>query len=255
MTQNRLSKVKKEELYHSVIPIAKKFRSDFLNIEEPIEDTFKTLERLGFFILRFPTHEKLSGFNIKKGDHECIFINSAHSLGRQYFSAWHEVYHAYTGDRGGISLTEEVQYNERECKADAFASCILMPEKLIRRYIRDNRVGNLQYISHIHLIQMQNFFHVSYSALIQRLTKIYPEYNEVWSNRRHLGSLTNAEKMVKKIELAGGDISLAKPTNDFTVSSRFHEMIHSNLEKDRISVDKAQSLLDLLERIKKQYEN
>ena len=49
-----LTEDEKAELYEEVYPIALKFRSSFINAQEVIEDTFKTIEQLGFLLIRFP---------------------------------------------------------------------------------------------------------------------------------------------------------------------------------------------------------
>lgn len=254
MTQRRkLSKEKRIELYKSVAPIANKFRYDFLD-DYPINNSFQTLESLGFFIIRFPTHNDLSGFHIEKSNYHCVFINSSHSLGRQYFSAWHECYHAYTGDRGGISLMGDANYDEMEQKADYFASCILMPEDIVQNYLKKNGITNLRYMSYVDIIKMQNFFRVSYSALLMRLIQLFPEYQKVLGSRFHLGSPKNKKKMLEKIIEAGVNSDLIEPTNDLTISSSFYENIYDNLEQDRITAEKAQSIIDLIEGIKSKYE-
>ncbi|MDY7046704.1 MULTISPECIES: ImmA/IrrE family metallo-endopeptidase [unclassified Virgibacillus] len=253
--KNKLSPKKKKELYQTVVPIAEEFRNRFLNKDGPIEDTFDTLEQLGYFIVRFPAHNNLSGFYIKKGEYNCIFVNSSHSLGRQYYSAWHEVYHAYTGDIGGISLFDEIQHSEMEQRAEYFASCILMPEDLIRKYIRQKGLSHLKYVSYNDLIIMQNYFRVSFSALITRLIKLYPSYQKELSNRYNLGLIKNAQKLLNKIHAVGGDEALVLPTNKFSVSQRFYELLYSNLENDRITADKAQSILELLESMRQKYES
>ncbi|MGD6803949.1 ImmA/IrrE family metallo-endopeptidase [Rossellomorea aquimaris] len=252
--KRKLSPKDKRELYDSVVPIAEEFRDRFLDKDKPIKDTFETLEQLGYFYVCFPAHDDLSGFHIKKGDFDCIFVNSAHSLGRQHFSAWHEVYHAYTKDYGGISLLGDIAYDEMEQKAEFFASCILMPEDLVRSYLRSNGLQNLKYISHVDLIRMQNYFRVSYKAMLVRLTKLFPSYKKDLSSRYALGLQGNEQKMEAKTAEAGESIELIKPTNDFSLSPRFYKMLHDNLQQDRISSERAASILELIESVQKKYE-
>lgn len=253
--RRKISPLEKQELYQSVVPIAEEFRNKFLDRDKPIEDTFETLERLGYFIVRFPAHDKLSGFHINKGGYDCIFINSAHSLGRQYFSSWHECYHAYTKEGGGVSLVGAEKHSAIEQKADYFASCILMPENLITEYLQKAGILNLKFISHEQLITMQNYFRVSYAALLTRLIQLYPSYKETIDNRRILGLPQNKEKMLQKIEEFNGDLTLAQPTNEFAVSERFYQKLHDNLLHDKITSDKAEAILNLLESVKKRYEH
>jgi len=252
--KSTLSAKKKEELYKSVIPIASEFRNRFLDKDRPIKNTFETLEQLGYFIVRFPTHDSLSGFHIKKGNYDCIFVNSSHSLGRQYFSAWHECYHAYTRDGGGISLRDDIKYDETEYKAECFAGCILMPEELVKDYI-DKHISDLTYISYEELIIMQNFFRVSFSALITRLIQLFPQYKQALSNRYPLSKPNNAHRLLELTRKVEGDLSLIQPTNDFSVSQKFYERLHDNLQMGRITVEKAQAVLEFLESVRDKYES
>lgn len=254
MEKRKLSQSEKDEIYNVIVPIAENFRNEYLNNEEPIKDTFETLEQLGYFIICFPAHDDLPGYYGKNGKLKCVFVNSSHSLGRQYFSAWHEVYHAYTGHSGRICLYSETEYDEMEQCADFFASCILLPEHLVREYLIKNRLTNLRFISHINLIKMQNHFRVSYSTLITRLVQLFPSYKTELSRRIGLGEKSRNEELIKKTIEANCDVSLNEATNKFSISQKFYEKLYSNIEKDIISVEKAQSILNFLEEIKKEYE-
>lgn len=251
--KNKLNNANKNLLYQSAKRIAEDFQTKYIDKSQPIRDTFEILEQLGFFIVQFPADDKLSGFHIKKSDYNCIFINSAHTLGRQYFSAWHECYHAFTNDVGGISLSGEAEYDETEFKADSFASCILLPEDLVMQYLRENKISNVKYITYDQLIVMQNYFRVSYSSLITRLIKLFPENKIDLSKRYSLGRQSSVLRLEKKVNEVGGDLSLIRPTNDFYISPKFYEKLYSNLDQDRITVDKTHSILEFLESVKNYY--
>ncbi|MCU9612741.1 ImmA/IrrE family metallo-endopeptidase [Caldibacillus lycopersici] len=244
----------KKEIYSSVVSMAEKFRNDFLDTSKPIGDTFNTLEELGYILVRFPAHKDLSGFQITKGNYKCIFVNSAHSLGRQYFSAWHECYHAYSGDKGSISLFSETKYNEMELKANLFAACILMPEDLVMKYLYENNLTNLSDVSYEQLIKMQNYFRVSYRALITRLIELYPKFSNALRPKFDLANEENKELIIQYVIKVNGDISLVQPTNDFVISQRFYKKLHDNLAENRISAEKAQEIYNFLEDIRRKYE-
>lgn len=252
-SQDKLTALDKKELYRSVIPIAAEFRKKFLDDEQPIEDTFKTLEQLGYFIIKFPTDDQLSGFHINKSGINCVFVNSSHRLGRQYFSAWHECYHAYTGEGGGVSLFSNREHDAIEYKAESFAGCILMPEKAVRSYIRRSRL-DLRFLSYKQLIRMQHYFRVSYGALLTRLSQVYPEYKGSIAPRFALGSKSREADLLNQTNQHIGDLSLICPTYDFYVSSKLYENIEFNLSQGRISFEKADSILALIESIKNKYE-
>jgi Zn-dependent peptidase ImmA (M78 family) len=245
----KLSIEDKDRLYQSVIPIASQYRKEFLDENKPIEDTFAVLEELGFFIVRFPADEGLSGFHIKKSGKDCIFINSKHPLGRQYFSSWHEYYHAITGEGGGISLKSQRDHDEIEYKAECFAGCILMPEKLVKEYVIQNRV-NLKFISHIEIIKMQNYFRVSYSAMITRLGQIYTQHKATFGSRFALGNKNRKGDLIRKTVEAKGDTLLIQPTYGLMLPQSFYENVQFNLENNRISKEKGAAIWDLVDSIK-----
>ncbi|WP_458413029.1 ImmA/IrrE family metallo-endopeptidase [Schinkia sp. CFF1] len=253
MSIGKLTASDKKELYRSVIPIAAEFRKKYLDEEQPIQDTFQTLEQLGYFIVKFPTDDQLSGFHINKSGINCVFVNSSHRLGRQHFSAWHECYHAYTGEGGGISLLSDLEYDAIEYKAESFAGCILMPEKAVRRYVRRYRI-DLRFPRYEQLIRMQHYFRVSYGALLTRLTQVFPEYKDSIARRFALGSKSREADLLSQTNQFIGDDSLICPTNDFYVSPKLYENIEFNLSQGRISIEKAESILALIESIKNKYE-
>jgi len=244
----KLTTEQKQIAYKKVIPIAKSFREKHLPKNERL-DTFKILEeQMGCFILKFPSkNDKLSGFHIEKSGIHCIYINSGHSLGRQYFSAWHECYHAIN-NQNGICLTTDSELDIEEYKADCFAGCILMPENIVKKYIEKYAI-NPKYLKHDDVIKMHNYFRVSYSAMVTRLIQIYPQYKSELNIRYHLGKKERADELKDKTLKANCKIDLIEPTNDVYVSDKFFENIKFSLENDRISEEKALSLLDMLEKL------
>lgn len=135
----------------------------------------------------------LSGFTIYKAPYNCIYINSRQNLGRQYLSCWHECYHIYTGEGNGISYTDCLMEDPIEYKANAFASVILMPDDLVRRYI-DLEGISLKYLKHEDIIRMQNYFNVGYSAMLTRIIQLYPEYKKNLLNRYAIAQNTEKQR-------------------------------------------------------------
>ncbi|WP_102399518.1 ImmA/IrrE family metallo-endopeptidase [Haloimpatiens massiliensis] len=236
---------KQLQLYRDyVLPIATTERNKIIPKDSIVKDTFGLLEQLGFFILKFPSFDdNLSGFYINKSGFKCVYVNSKHTLGRQFFSAWHEYYHVVTGEGGGVSLFDQMKEDIVECKAELFAGYILMPENLVFNYIKKNQL-NLKYLSHNQIIRMQNYFKVSYTAMIKRLTILFPEYNNL-GVLYGLGNKNRHEELCKKTIKLGGDITLIKPTNNFYVSQQFKTDVLENLKMDRIDEGRAEVLLNL----------
>lgn len=243
------------KLYKSVIPIAKKARNSFIAEGKVIEDSFELVEQLGFLLLKFPAFgasEEISGFYIKKGNIDCIYINSLMSLGRQNLSVWHEYYHYYTGDGYGLSYLSNSEENESEYKANAFASCILMPEELIYEYLLSENI-KLPYITNIKLIQMQSYFKVSLSALLTRLCMLFPGCSDGLKKRYWLTGNNDKSKqaLYGLIEEAQGDISLVQPTNDIYIPNSYFDDIEYNIKNERISLERAKELLEMIDHLRK----
>lgn len=243
----RLTNDEKAKAYNEIVPIVQNFRRKHMPDDQKVEDTFLMLEQqLGYFIVRFPAKDNdVSGFHIEKSGFHCIYINSGHPLGRQFFSAWHECYHAINGQTG-VSLMGDLDNDIEEYKAECFAGCILMPEKLVRQYIAVHSI-NLAFLKYTDIIKMQNFFGVSYSAIIARLIQLFPVHIKVLKQRYALKNLSRAKELEKRTLEAGCSIKLIKPTNDFYVSREFIEDIQSNFRNKRISQEKAGSLINLIE--------
>ena len=246
-----LTEQEKAKLYEEVYPIALEFRKSFISEHEVIKDTFETIEQLGFLLLRFPAIDgstALSGFTIHKAPYDCIYINSRQNLGRQYMSCWHECYHIHTGEGNGISYVDAAKQDPIEYKADVFAGLVLMPEKLVREYIRKNSIL-LQYLSHEDIIRMQNYFRVGYSAMLNRILQIYPEYKETLKNRFVIArdTQTQREKLAQKTISVQGDLQLINATNDIYIPDSFINDIEYNVREKRISKEKAYELLQVID--------
>lgn len=247
----RLTEQEKTELYEEVHPIALEYRESFISKDEVIKDTFKTIEQLGFLLIRFPAvgdNTSLSGFTIYKNPYNCIYINSRQNLGRQYLSCWHECYHIHTGEGNGISYTEAEKQDPIEYKASAFASIILMPDSLVKRYISDHNIS-VQYIKHEEIIRMQNYFNVGYSAMLARIIQLYPQFKKNLQNRYAIAMNTEEKRRLleKKTKSVNGNLQLINATNDIYIPDSFYDDITFNLDKKRISKEKAFDLLKVID--------
>ncbi len=250
---NKLSEEQKDELYKSIIPIATEARRNLINENIPIGDSFNLIEQLGFLLLCFPSENNncdLSGFFINKGNTKCIYINTNATLGRQYTSIWHEYYHYYASEGQGLCYASRTKSDPIEYKADAFAGCILMPENLIKNYISLNSLDILD-ISDIQLVKMQNYFRVSFSALITRLIQVYPEYRlslKLWYSlsENNEEAITRFKDLVNKAQC---DIKLIQPTKEVYVPKQFYIDIEHNLKEKKITKEKACELIEFIEKL------
>lgn len=249
----KISKDRKRELYLQVEPIAREARRHIIDCNSIIRDSFKLLEQQGFFIVGFPSKDdELSGFHSEKSGIHFIYINTSQNLGRQYFSLWHEYYHIYSGDKSDISILENRKYDETEYKAECFAGCILMPSELIEKYLFDNNI-NIKRLSHAALIKMYTYFGVSYSAMLTRLTELYPECDNL---RKLYGIATKSQqqRFISKIRECQGNESIIHPTNKLYISPKFFEILKFNIENNRVSDEKVQGIIDMLNAVEQSYD-
>lgn len=238
-------KIYSEEIY----PIALKMRRKIVEDNEVINNTFDKLEQLGIFLLRFPSKsDNLSGFHIRKSNIDCIYINSNTSLERQYFSCWHEYFHAVTGEGSGVSYFNKISTDKIECKADLFAGYILMPENLLEQYISNNSI-NINGLTYEDIIKMQHYFNVSYKAMIKRLEIVYGRINNA-SNLYSLSSKERPFELVKYTTEMGYSNELLKKTNDIYIPQKFLEDLDMNLKNKRINEVKKKSIEDFLAQVK-----
>jgi len=235
-------KIYKEEIY----PIAPNYRDLIIANDEVISDSFQKLEQLGIVLLKFPSKSaNLSGFHIKKSNIDCIYINTNTTLGRQYFSCWHEYYHAITGEGSGISFFDRSLTDKIECKADLFAGYVLMPENLVENFMKINNISRDK-LTYENIIEMQHYFNVSYKAMIKRLQIIYGKI----PNEDILYSLSSKERPFELTNYTikmGYSTKLSKKTYEVYIPQKFLSDLESNVKNKRISESKKKSIQDFLD--------
>lgn len=243
-----LDKSKKETLEY----IAKITREN-LNLNVGC-DAFRVISNLEkYIIIRFPSSvDELSGFSLKKGKYRCIYINSSHVLGRQYFSCWHEYYHCIN-DLKEMKISYYGDSDKEEKEADYFASCMLMPKEEIENYIIINRKDIKEY-NEDDLIKMQYKFRVSFQALLFRLKDIYECPGIL--KYLYLSNLKNKDIYLERIKKNGFGIDMVLPTNDSCVGKSFFKDLESNLIKNRINLFKVEQIMNIVkdEEIKGEWE-
>lgn len=209
------------------------------------EDPFKVISNIeDYIIIRFPSKiENLSGFSLKKGKYKCIYINSNHVLGRQYYSCWHEYFHCIN-DLNEFKMSYYGDKQEEEEKANYFASCILMPREEIEEYVILSKKKINEY-NEDDLIKMQYKFRVSFQSLLFRLKDIYRCDSIL--KYKYLSALKNKDEYLKKIEKNKFNPEMILPTNDACVSKGFFKDLEANLINNRITISKVEQIMKIVE--------
>ncbi|MDK7114627.1 ImmA/IrrE family metallo-endopeptidase [Staphylococcus pettenkoferi] len=232
MTKSKLNKETKERLRHEINKVVEEFKEKYKIKKSPIQDSYALIEQLGFLIIGKHLDSNISGFTLNIGDYPCIFINRNHHFARQNQSLWHEVYHWYSGNQGHISNLSEIDYSEMEFKAENFASKILINRELLREKV--TQIGkNFQTISPIDIVNLSNYFNVSYMNLMMALNE--ESKGEIKGYLFNLGKLENHQKLMEFI----GTHKLSKenyvvPEKGYITSGYLEDLI-DNLKQNKIS--------------------
>jgi Zn-dependent peptidase ImmA (M78 family) len=215
-------------------------------------DIFDILEQQAVIIKKpKPYSEKnnndlFSGFTTYIDGHFFVYVNTAHSLGRQRFTAAHELYHLeFDKDqltKKKVITEEEKVSNDR--LADKFASEFLIPEEEVKKYFYSE-------LSHIsiqpeHVIRMMYDFKVSYLAMAYRLFSLglitLDEYNALKS----VSNKENRTNLLSLVRKQGLDTYLNEPTNESSISKKYLQYLFDNYSKNKISYGRLKSTLEYI---------
>jgi len=161
----------KSELSYQANELRKRFGED---LSSPI-DVFAILQSQECLTLVFyPFSNHISGMcvRIRSGD-QLVAINSTRTLGRQRFTATHELYHLFVQDE----ITTVICGNdigagrdEEEKNADAFASFFLAPNDALRSFIEKNLLkGARRPLTLEDVVRIEQHFRMSRQATLYRL--------------------------------------------------------------------------------------
>lgn len=159
------------ELSYQANELRQRFGED---LSSPI-DVFAILQSQERLTLVFyPLSQRISGLCVctRSGD-QLVGINSAQTLGRQRFTAAHELYHMFVQDEITTVVCGNeigVGRDEEEKNADAFASYILAPNDALRSYIEKNLLkGSRRPLTVEDVVRIEQHFRMSRQATLYRM--------------------------------------------------------------------------------------
>lgn len=198
--------------------------------KEPVTNIFNLIESLDILLTKKSLdNSDISAYFLHYKDDYLFFINSSHTLGRQHFSAAHELYHYYFDKELNGTICDTFKFknqrNESETLADYFAVHFLMPEDGIFKFF--NIVGD-QEITVNKIIKAQNYFKVSFKAMLVRL-KVLGLIDE-----KQYDGLSNIHLTSTFVKL-GYSRELIKPTNDTYIPQNYLEVLSDNYEEEKIT--------------------
>ena len=177
-----------------------------------------------------------SGMTINIDGTVFMLINSRHTTGRQNFTIAHEIYHIYCNDynKDVICADDICIKNKSEENADKFASYLLLPEDGLLTLISESELS-INKISLKTILEIENYYKVSRSALLKRLLNmklIDKEYSQKFYNNIKSEALIN-----------GYDISLYESGNHNLVIGNYAELAKNLYDKKVISESNFMSFL------------
>ena len=161
----------KSELSYQANELRQRFGED---LSSPIDvfSVMQSQERLTLIFYPFST--RISGMCVRMcaGD-QLIAINSTGTLGRQRFTAAHELYHLFVqGEITAVICGNDIGNNsdDEERNADAFASFFLAPNDALRSFIKNHLLkGTSRPLSLEDVVRIEQYFKMSRQATLYRL--------------------------------------------------------------------------------------
>ena len=157
-----------------------------LGAEEPvkIKNLLTNLKVQTFFK---PIGDNISGMSIKINDLRYMLINSTHSIGRQNFTIFHEIYHLFIQEDFESMVCVTGQFdksNKLEFYADWFSAFVLLPRDGVISRIPKSELSKNK-ISLNTILAVEHYFSCSRAALLRRLEELrlidiynYAKYKE-----------------------------------------------------------------------------
>lgn len=142
-------------------------------------------KQCGAKVIYEPLDDELSGLCFIKDGVPCAVVNSGHGVYRQRFTLAHEighiVLHSYELTKGAhvdktITMLRRNSESSKgsvliEVQANRFAAALLMPEFLIRKYLREHDLRYGAEPDEDSIRRMSNDFQVSETAMAIRMSK------------------------------------------------------------------------------------
>lgn len=221
---------------------ANKIRSALGLGNDPISNIFQLLESEGIYLFSKRLNGKASAMFMRNQGFHLVVINSSNTLGHQIFSAAHEFSH-YLFDKdlmwSACIVNKYNQQNENERLADLFASFFLMPEEGIFNHLDKRGVKNFVNLSIEDIISLQQYFNVSWSAMLYRLKNIGLIGQSNFDELKNIG-------IIKEASLLGYSIDIYQVPERDIISQKYIEKVITLYKKDEISERKKDEYLKLV---------
>lgn len=222
-----------------------------LSLDQPLEILNVIEKQFNIYVLQI-MDLNTSGFVRVFGKHKVIFLNGSESLGRQYYTAAHELCHILR-DLGRIKEIElmseydkDLELKKMEYFAYGFADYFLTPRAAIVRYFTDNKLDRFSTMEPSDVIKFQHHFRISYRQAVRMLQKVGVITDEQRKLLSAISSKENPEQMIELTKASGFSTDLSSPLKESRISEEFHSSILGNIANAYLSPRKVAYLEELL---------
>ncbi|MFA7289370.1 MAG: ImmA/IrrE family metallo-endopeptidase [Melioribacteraceae bacterium] len=187
------------------------------------------LQQLNVLTIFREMGESFSGMSIKIDDDKFMLINSAHSVGRQHFTIFHELYHLFIQDNFEHVICEdkmEEKLKKDEKEADKFAAYLLLPREGVLNLIPENELKKNK-IELNTIIALEQYYSCSHSAMLIRLEDL-----DLIDSKKRKELSINISKEAKNY---GYDISLYLAGNEGLIIGDYGAKAKRLFENEKIS--------------------
>ncbi len=188
----------------------------------------------------FGGSSRASGLFVRKNDSVLIVLNSSRTLGHQFFTAAHELYHVRFSEGMTGRVCTAMQSSEKqpdEMDADRFATHLLLPRAGIDA-MRAKHATDAE-PSWPTILRLEQYFRVSHEAMLWRLLDV-----GYFRNRKQMEEYKRG--VIRQARTLGYDARIYRPDGAHEVLSSVPEKISVALREGLISQGWADELIDAM---------
>lgn len=213
-----------------------------------IIDLFKECERLGYKLLRYPLGEDGDlGFVMKKDTDIVAFTNTSSRLAREIFTLAHEIGHIVLHLEKSNSFIDDAitiagrSTDEKEQEANYFASCLLMPEDEVDKFL-DLEIVDFtdKGLTAMDIARLMSEFNVSFEMALNRLENL----GKISRNEKvRLDNERNQLRVGNLLRSVGGNRRLNEATEEIEIPHEYLEYVISNYNHNAIPLETLEKAL------------
>ncbi|MBE5868013.1 MAG: ImmA/IrrE family metallo-endopeptidase [Lachnospiraceae bacterium] len=213
-----------------------------------IIDLFMDCGRLGYKLLRYPLGDNADlGFVIKKDSDTVIFTNTCNRLAREIFTLAHEIGHIVLHMENSEPFVDDTitisgrSTDEKELEANYFASCLLMPEDEVDKFL-DLEIVDFKEnaLSAMDIARIMSEFNVSFEMALNRLENL----NKInYLERIRLDNQRNQIRVGNLLRSVGGNSRLNEAGKEIEIPYEYIEYVIYNYNHKAIPLETLERVL------------